>query len=98
MSSEVTARMDHSELLADNLLSPAAAQPGAGGAAPPLPPSATAADRLLPSAEIKRALGQTVQEALDLHGWEDRGGLEALLTRAYDLVVTSVREEGRLRS
>jgi hypothetical protein len=64
---------------------------------PPLRPAALAPDRLLATAEIERALGQTVQAALDLRGWDQGGGLENLLTRVHDSVTASVREEGRLR-
>jgi hypothetical protein len=63
-----------------------------------LRPAVFAHDRLLPAAEIERALGQTIQAALDLRGWEENGGLESLLNRANDYVTSSVREEGRLRS
>jgi hypothetical protein len=63
----------------------------------PARPAALEHDRLLPTAEIERALGQTVQAALDLRGWEENGGLENLLTRVHDYVTSSVREEGRLR-
>lgn len=66
-------------------------------AAAALRPAAFEHDRVLPAAEIERALGQTVQAALDLQGWKDNGGLEDLLTRVHDYVTSSARAESRLR-
>src|SRR5437763_11429737 len=93
--------MDHPKLLLEQHSPPPPPLPGDGAQPPvasPLPPAAALGDRLLPADEIERALGQTVQEALDLHGWEENGSLEALLTRAHHYVTTAVREEGRLRT
>jgi hypothetical protein len=53
-------------------------------------------ERILPAAEIERALGQTVREALDLSGWDSGGGLEGLLTRVGQAVGRSVETERRL--
>lgn len=64
----------------------------------PLPPAADGDERLLTAEEINRALGQTLQEALDLRGWDQNAGLEQLLTRTHKYVLTSVREESRLRT
>ena len=90
--------MDHLEALTDTG-PPVSFDTGAQAVdIPPLPPSGTDDDRLLCAAEIERALGQTIREALDLRGWEENGGLESLLTTAGRFVLESVREESQLRS
>ncbi len=50
-------------------------------------------DALLTSAEIERALGQTLQDALDLSRWKGNGTLEAFLAHAHDYVTTTVLKE-----
>jgi hypothetical protein len=53
-------------------------------------------ERILPAAEIERALGQTVRETLDRSGWDSGGGLEGLLTRVTEAVGRSVQTQRRL--
>ena len=53
-------------------------------------------DRLLPTPEIVRAIGQTVAEALDLTSWERHGGLEQMLGRIGQFVDTTVQADQRM--
>src|SRR5947208_859234 len=50
-------------------------------------------DLLVTSAEIERALGQTLQQALDLTRWDADGTLEKFLAHAHDYVSTTVLME-----
>jgi hypothetical protein len=65
--------------------------------APSAPPEAAEEpEALLPVAAIAQALGQSLQEALDLARWDTGGDLASLLTRVEQTVCRSVREEERL--
>jgi hypothetical protein len=69
------------------------AEPREAGAAPE---AAAESDRLLTAAAIEEALGQTVRQALELSGWESRGGLEQLLTLVPRAVAGFVERDERL--
>jgi hypothetical protein len=67
------------------------------GTTPPADPILLAPDqRLIPTQEIERALGKTIAEALDLPGWDQKGGVEPLLRQVPDFVRYSMREERRM--
>src|SRR6266545_5360713 len=74
------------------------ARAGAAAGATPRPEPRDSADvsAVLPAAEVERALGQTIREALDLSGWDEGGGLEALLRHIDDSVGRSVLQQERV--
>src|SRR5262249_57681207 len=75
---------------------PARARAGAGAVPRPEPGEAAGLGLVLPAAEVERALGQTIREALDLSGWDEGGELEALLRHVDDSVGHSVLRQERV--
>ena len=53
---------------------PARAEAAAGAAPRPEPREPAGLGAVLPAAEVERALGQTIREALDLSGWDPDEG------------------------
>ncbi len=75
--------------------------PFTSGPMPPVAdpaPQAVPDERLLPSKEIERILGQSVAKALDLTDWVNHGGLQGMLTHIGGFVNSTVEADRQLRA
>lgn len=87
---------EHGPVLNAPSRSPPTRSPSDQGSRPEaLPPAGTDHDSLVASADIEKALGQTIQSALDFANWDEGGGFTAL-NKAQLQLTKSIHQQERL--